>query len=47
MTSPTEDKIRNEYMPALQEFLNVRGLKISEDKSKILNLEIDKLEYLG
>lgn len=47
MTSPNEIKIRNEYQPMLKEFLEVRGLQISNDKSKIINLEEDALEYLG
>jgi RNA-directed DNA polymerase len=43
----TETKITNEYLPKLKQFLKVRGLKISKQKSKIINLKVESLSYLG
>jgi hypothetical protein len=45
--SPTEDKIRKLYMPKLTEFLEVRGLQISKEKSKVINLDVESFNYLG
>jgi RNA-directed DNA polymerase len=45
--SRTESQIINEYLPKLRAFLSVRGLKISKQKSKIINLKIESLNYLG
>lgn len=43
----TESKIINDYLPKLKYFLKVRGLNISKQKSKIINLEKESLDYLG
>lgn len=43
----TETRIVNDYLPKLKKFLKVRGLKISKQKSKIINLEKESLSYLG
>jgi RNA-directed DNA polymerase len=43
----TETKIINEYLPKLTKFLKVRGLKISKQKSNIINLKKESLNYLG
>lgn len=47
ITSPDKNKLINDYLPKLIAFLKVRGLNISKEKSKILNLEKEKLYYLG
>jgi RNA-directed DNA polymerase len=47
ITSPTKSKIVNEFLPKLTEFLKLRGLEVSKAKSKIINLEVESLEYLG
>jgi hypothetical protein len=36
-----------DYLPKLKKFLKVRGLKISKQKSKIINLDKESLSYLG
>jgi RNA-directed DNA polymerase len=43
----TETKIIEDYLPKLESFLKVRGLKISKQKSKIINLKKESLSYLG
>jgi RNA-directed DNA polymerase len=43
----TETQIIDNYLPKLKKFLKVRGLKISKQKSKIINLEKESLNYLG
>jgi hypothetical protein len=43
----TETKIIKDYLPKLESFLKVRGLKISKQKSKIINLKKESLSYLG
>jgi hypothetical protein len=45
--SHSEAQITNNYLPKLNEFLKVRGLKISKQKSKIINLQNESLNYLG
>lgn len=47
ITSPTEDKLKNFYLPKLKEFLKERGLEVSKTKSRIINFEIESFEYLG
>jgi RNA-directed DNA polymerase len=47
ITGPTEDKLRNYYLPKLNEFLKERGLEISESKSRIINFKSESFEYLG
>jgi hypothetical protein len=34
-------------MPKIEEFLSERNLKVSEEKSKIINLKNTNLEFLG
>jgi hypothetical protein len=34
-------------MPKIEEFLSERNLKVSEEKSKIINLKNTDLEFLG
>jgi RNA-directed DNA polymerase len=43
----TKTQIVNEYLLKLETFLKVRGLKISKQKSKIINLKEESLCYLG
>lgn len=45
--SRTETQIVEEYLPKLKKFLKARGLTISKQKSKIINLEKEELKYLG
>jgi hypothetical protein len=45
--APTQTKIVEDYLPKLKAFLKVRSLKISKQKSKIINLEKESLDYLG
>jgi RNA-directed DNA polymerase len=47
ITSPTKEKIEKEILPKLKDFLKIRGLKISNAKSSIINLDVDKFNYLG
>jgi RNA-directed DNA polymerase len=37
----------NYILPKIKEFLNIRGVKLSEEKTKIYNLKRDKLNFLG
>jgi len=37
----------NYILPKIKEFLNIRGAKLSEEKTKIYNLKRDKLNFLG
>jgi hypothetical protein len=45
--APTQTKIVKDYLPKLKLFLEERGLKISKQKSKIINLEKEGFDYLG
>jgi RNA-directed DNA polymerase len=47
VTSPCENKLRNDIIPAVHKFLLRRGLTISESKSKIIDLNKDSLHFLG
>lgn len=47
MTSLTKELIETEYIPKLKHFLSERGLRISESKSKIINLNLESFRYLG
>jgi len=46
-TSPCKDKLNNEIIPSVKKFLLVRGLLISESKSKIVDLKTDSFIFLG
>lgn len=43
----TKTKIIDDYLPKLKKFLKARGLKMSKQKSKIINLKVEELSYLG
>jgi hypothetical protein len=47
ITCPCENRLKTEIIPSVEKFLQSIGLTISKEKSKILNLEVDKLEFLG
>jgi RNA-directed DNA polymerase len=47
ITCPTLAKINNEIIPNVKSFLAIRGLKISESKSKIVDLTVDSFNFLG
>lgn len=46
VTSPCEDKLKNDIIPTVHKFLLQRGLTISENKSKILDLNKNSLHFL-
>jgi RNA-directed DNA polymerase len=47
ITSPCLDSIPNKLIPKVKAFLAIRGLSVSESKSKIVNLYHDKFNFLG
>lgn len=47
VTSRNENQIILENIPKIKEFLSKRGLEISEEKSRIINLEKEGFDFLG
>jgi predicted O-linked N-acetylglucosamine transferase (SPINDLY family) len=47
ITCPCRDELENEIIPAVHKFLKSRRLSISKKKSKILDIDVDTLEFLG
>lgn len=47
ITSPTKDKIDKEIIPKVEQFLKRRGLQVSTEKSKVINLEKTSFSFLG
>ena len=47
ITSSYENQITLKSIPKVKEFLNERGLEISEKKSRIINLEKEGFDFLG
>lgn len=47
ITCPCRNKLENEIIPSVRKFLEASGLSISEKKSKILDMNVDTLEFLG
>jgi RNA-directed DNA polymerase len=47
VTSPCKERLVEEHIPKVISFLSERGLKVSENKSKVINLESEKFIFLG
>jgi RNA-directed DNA polymerase len=47
VTCLSKEQLKNEVIPKIKTFLKHRGLKISEEKSKIVNVEDKSFEFLG
>lgn len=47
ITCLSEERLKNEVIPKIKTFLKHRGLKISDEKSKIVNVEHNSFEFLG
>ena len=47
VTSPCKERLVKKHIPRVISFLSIRGLNISENKSKILNLENKGFTFLG
>jgi RNA-directed DNA polymerase len=47
ITSSSKEKLEQEIILNVKEFLKLRGLEISEEKSKIVDLNEDSFQFLG
>lgn len=47
VTSPCRDRLVQEHIPRVIFFLSERGVQVSEKKSKIINLEKERFNFLG
>jgi vacuolar-type H+-ATPase subunit H len=47
VTSRSKEHLETELIPKVKEFLKERNLEISKEKSKIINLNEENLEFLG
>lgn len=47
VTSPCKKRLIQKHIPSVISFLSERGLKVSEKKSRILNIEDEGFTYLG